>query len=137
MLEARRNKLRVKMLQILYDTATDAGLENDSRLCSCAWSGRHLLAHTELLNEYNLQPRNIPEMTVAQVIEKMGRMRDPVVPQPWEPCGYRWHSRPEYGASRGRRLKNGLAEEGGLCIDCVRSCGKGVKVECRKKHEVQ
>jgi hypothetical protein len=64
-------------------------------------------------------------------------MRDPVVPQPWEPCGYRWHSRPEYGASRGRRLKNELAEEGGLFIDCVRSCDKGVKVECRKKHEVQ
>jgi hypothetical protein len=74
---------------------------------------------------------------VAQVIEKMGRMRDPVVPQPWEPCGSRWHSRPEYGASRERCLKNGLAEEGGLCIECVRSCDKGIKVECRKKHEVQ
>jgi hypothetical protein len=137
MLEARRNKLRVKMLQILYDTATAAGLEDDSRNCSCAWSGRHLLAHTELLNEYNLQPRNIPEMTVAQVIEKMGHMRDPVVPHPWEPCGYRWHSRPEYRAIRGRRLKDELAEEGGLCIDCVRSCDKGEKVECRKKHKVQ
>jgi hypothetical protein len=129
----RRNKLRIKMLQILYDTATDEGLENKL----CAWSGRHLLAHTELLNEYNLQLRNIPEMTVAQVIEKMGSMRDPAVPQPSEPCEYRWHSRPEYRASRGRWLKNELAEEGGLCIDCVRLCDKGVKVECRKKHEVQ
>ena len=66
--------------------ATDAGLENDSRNCTCAWSGRHLLAHTELLNEYNLQPRNIPDMTVAQVIERMSDMHDPVVPPPWEPC---------------------------------------------------
>jgi hypothetical protein len=137
MLEERRSKLRVTMLQVLYDTATDAGLENDSENCSCAWSGRHLLAHTELLNEYNLQPRNIPEMTVTQVIEKMGSMRDPAVPEPSEPCEYPWHTRPEYKASRERWLKNGLAEEGGLCIDCVRSCDKGVKVECRKKHEVQ
>jgi hypothetical protein len=30
MLEERRSKLRVTMLQVLYDTATDAGLENDS-----------------------------------------------------------------------------------------------------------
>jgi len=59
MLEERRSKLRVMMLQILYDTATDAGLENVSGNCTCAWSGRHLLAHTDLLNEYNLQPRNI------------------------------------------------------------------------------
>jgi hypothetical protein len=43
----------------------------------------------------------------------------------------------EYRASRERWLKNKLAEEGGLCIDCVRSCDKGVEVECRKKHEVQ
>jgi hypothetical protein len=116
MLEERRSKLRVTIIQILYDTATDAGLENDSRNCSCAWSGRHFLAHTELLNEYNLQPRNIPDMTVAQVIEKMERMRDPVVPQPREPCKYSWHTRPEYKASRERWLKNELAEEGGLCI---------------------
>jgi hypothetical protein len=26
------------------------------------------------------------------------------------------------------------AKEGGLCIDCVRSCEDGVKVECRKRH---
>jgi hypothetical protein len=136
MLEERRSKLRVKMLLILYDTGTDAGLE-DRRNCSCAWSGRHLLAHTELLNKYNLQPINILEMTVAQVIEKMGLMNDSVVPQPSEPCRYRWHSTPKYRASRGRWLKNKLAEEGGLCIDCVRSYDKGVKVECRKKHEVQ
>lgn len=64
MLEERRSKLRVKMLQVLYDTATDVGRESDSRNCSCAWSGRHLLAHTERLNEYYLQPRNIPDMTV-------------------------------------------------------------------------
>jgi len=47
--------------------------------------------------------------SVAQVIEKMRSMRDPAVPQPWEPCGYRWHSHPEYGASRGRWLKKELA----------------------------
>jgi hypothetical protein len=52
-------------------------------------------------------------MTVAEVIEKMGCMHDLVVLQPWEPCGYRWHLRPEYGASRGRWLKNELAGEGG------------------------
>jgi hypothetical protein len=82
MLEERRSKLRVTMLQVLYDTATDAGLENDSENCSCAWSGRHLLAHTELPNEYNLQSRNIPDMTVARGIERMGHMHNLVVPQP-------------------------------------------------------
>jgi len=136
MLEERRSKLRVTMLQILYYTATDAGLENDSGNCTCAWSGRHLLVHTDLLNEYNLQPRNILDMTVAQVIERMGHMHDPVVPPPWEPCGYRWYLHPKYRASREGWLKDKLAEEGGLCIDCVRSCDKGVKTECRKKHEV-
>ncbi|KAF2818321.1 hypothetical protein CC86DRAFT_414077 [Ophiobolus disseminans] len=35
-LEERRSKLRVTILQILYDTATDAGLEIDSRKCICA-----------------------------------------------------------------------------------------------------
>jgi len=93
-------------------------------------------SHTDLLNEYNLQPRNIPDMTVAQVIERMGHMHDPVVPPPWEPCGYRWYLHPKYWASCEGWLKDKLAEEGGLCIDCVRSCDKGVKAKCRKKHEV-
>jgi len=135
MLEERRSKLRITLLQILHDTATGAGVENDSRNCSCAWSARYHLAHTEVLNEHKLQPRDFPDMTIAEVVEKMGRMRDAVVPQPWTPCGYRWHSNPEYGASRRNWLKDKLAEERGLCIDCVRSCDKGVKVECRTKHE--
>ena len=50
---------------------------------------------------------------------------------------YRRHGSRVYRASREGWLKHKLAEEGGLCIDCVKSCDKGVKVECRKKHEVQ
>lgn len=76
-------------------------------------------------------------MTVAQVIERMRDMHDPVVPLSSEPCGYRGHFHPKYRASREGWLKHKLAGEGGLCIDCVRSCDPGVKVECRKKHEVQ
>jgi hypothetical protein len=137
MLEERRTKLRIKLLQILSDTSIDAGMANEGEACSCAWAGRHHLAHTDVVRAAGLQPRQVFEMTVVQGVEKMGWMREPVVPQPWTQCGYRWHAQPEYGASRGRCLKHTLATEGGLCIDCVRSCDKGVKVECRKEHEAR
>jgi hypothetical protein len=118
LLEEQRNQIRTELQQILFDGSTDAGWEESSG-CTCAWSSRYSLAHTELLREQKLWPSQILTITISQAIERMEKMGDPTMTNQWVRCDYRWHRDPRYRAKRGERLRE-LQERNGLCIDCVR-----------------
>jgi hypothetical protein len=117
LLEEQRNRMRTELQQMLFYGSTDAGMD-DSSACTCAWSSRHSLAHTELLREKELLPLQILTITISEVVEKLEQMEDPTMPSQWVPCNYRWHGTPSYRAKRGERLRE-FHERKGLCIDCI------------------
>lgn len=131
LLEERRSRLRNQLQQLVFDNPTNAGGMQDAA-CSCAWAERHYLAYTEALRGANLQPRDMLRCSIAQVLERLQQMKEPVVSQTFPHCGYRWHHHPDYRASRDRQLKHVMKDQG-LCLDCVRSTVE-VKRECRIKH---
>jgi hypothetical protein len=133
LLEERRNRMRIEVQQILFDGSTDAGWEESSG-CTCAWSSRHSLAHTELLREQKLWPSQILTITISQAIERMEKMGDPTMPNQWVCCDYRWHRDPRYRAKRGERLRE-LQERNGLCIDCVRLATTAANQAHRINHQ--
>ncbi|KAH7344380.1 hypothetical protein BKA66DRAFT_434194, partial [Pyrenochaeta sp. MPI-SDFR-AT-0127] len=132
LLEEQRNWMRTELQQILFDGSTDAG-SDETNACTCAWSSRHSLAHTELLRHQELQPLQILNITISRVIERLEQMKDPVISNQWVPCMYRWHRNPCYRERRGQSLRK-LQGSNGLCIDCVRSGTVPTNQICRIKH---
>jgi hypothetical protein len=132
LLEERRNWMRTKMQQILFDGLTDTGTDNNSA-CTCAWSSRHSLAHTELLQNQELQPLQILTITISEVVERLEQMEDPAISGQWAHYSYRWHRTPRYRAIRRERLRE-LHEKGSLCIDSLRSSTTATNKIHRVKH---
>jgi hypothetical protein len=131
LLEERRSWMRTKLQHILFEGSTDAGTDDNCK-CTCAWSSRHSLAHTELLQKQELQPLQILTITISEVVERLENMEDPAI-SVWVPCSYRWHGTPKYRAKRRERLRE-LHKRDGLCIDCLRSVTSAENGNHRVKH---
>lgn len=89
----------------------------------------------EHLRTENLQPRNLHNMALTELLETLDKMNDPVFsPSQQRPqCGYRWHPEPKYRASRSYQIDL-IKAKGGLCIDCI-SCSATSTVHfCESKH---
>ncbi|KAF2821284.1 hypothetical protein CC86DRAFT_426506 [Ophiobolus disseminans] len=127
----RRNVLRTKLQQLLFEGSRDAGWYDDEK-CTCAWASRHLLAHAKLQHDESLRP--IDMHTISQALEKLDCIKDPAVPAPWAPCIRAHHDGPYYRVRRVNRLKEFQKEANGLCIDCVGGGGEGAEQACRIQH---
>jgi hypothetical protein len=122
----------MKLQDGLHKASTGAG-SDDNRACTCAWSSRHHLAFTDVLRRQNLEPANMLGLTLAQVLNQLELMEDPVVPQ-FDQCGYRWHCQPNYRQMLNYWALKPLREGPGLCLDCVRSLVEGANRDCRIQH---
>jgi hypothetical protein len=101
----------MKLQEIILSGTRLAGMV-DNRQCTCGWSSQH---REELL------PTNTLNYTISDVLERMEKIDDPVLPGHWVPCGYRWHVRPDYRGLRSYELDEFKNCNDGLSIDGIRS----------------
>ncbi|CAO2658413.1 Nn.00g061360.m01.CDS01 [Neocucurbitaria sp. VM-36] len=134
LLEERRGQMRLEIQQMLFEGTTAAGTVDNSQ-CSCGYLSRHSFAYVQLLEKEGLQPSKMISTSLSQVLDKLERMTDPIVPHTeWTQCSYRWHADHSYTGKRWWWLK-GFKNANGLCIDCIRVKETGEKRNCRIEHE--
>ena len=127
--------MRTELEQILIEGMTDAGTD-DGRNCNCGWSSRRGFSYMRQLQKEKLWPVQMLDTTISQVVERMEVMNDPALPQEWVRCDYRWHTDPNYRATRSWRLRT-FKKSNGLCIDCIRSSNVTAVAtqSCRIRHQ--
>lgn len=131
MLEARRSRARMDLQEIILN-----GKKHQKDACNCDWASKNDNAYMEALQRSNLWPPSVFNTAVSHVLEKLGRLQDPALLKPNLQCIFTPVNahRELKGKDERDSEANGIKEEAGLCLGCVRSGNANAPFPCRVKH---
>jgi hypothetical protein len=107
----------------------------------CGWSSKYAFAYLQKLEERDLWPVGLSNLSISSAIEKVSIMSDPVPKESHDSCMYDYkHRVPEYRKNRQWGLED-LDNNVGLCLRCIRNgdgetlhyqhvCSQSVKTIC-------
>ena len=112
------------------------GKKHQKGACNCDWASKNDDAYMEALQGSNLWPPSVFNTAVSHVLEKLRRLQDPALLKPNLQCVFTPVDahRELKGKNERDSEANGIKEEAGLCLGCVRSGNANAPFPCRLKH---
>ncbi|TGO55963.1 hypothetical protein BCON_0084g00310 [Botryotinia convoluta] len=125
LLESQRSYARSEFSQALLE-----GIDEGICAHKCGWTSKYAYAYLKSLEDYELWPTKLCDISLSKAINSVERIPDPVPQEPSIGCAYeRKHALPKYRAGRSWKLGH-LDERIGLCLTCVQSGHSGIRGYC-------